>query len=104
MIASPQNEALTLLLVEDDPGLRTQMQWALAPRKVIACASRQEALTKFRSAKQDCHIALLDLGLPPDCDGASEGLAILTELLVENPRAKVIVLSGNGDRANAVKA
>lgn len=97
-------DELSILLVEDDPGLRTQMQWALAPRKVIPSACREEALSCFRAAGQDCHIALLDLGLPPDCDGASEGLAILSEILSEKPRSKVIVLSGNGDRANAVKA
>jgi len=104
MITGPSPENLTILLVEDDPGLRTQMQWALAPRKVIAASCREEAISRFRAAGQECHIALLDLGLPPDCDGASEGLSILTEILSEKPRTKVIVLSGNGDRANAVKA
>src|SRR6185503_15228298 len=72
--------------------------------RVIACASREEALTKFRAARDDCHIALLDLGLPPDADGATEGLGLLCELLAEKPRAKAIVLSGNGDRSNAAKA
>jgi two-component system NtrC family response regulator len=104
MITLPSPENLTILLVEDDAGLRTQMQWALAPRKVITSGCRSEALSQFRLAEKACHIALLDLGLPPDCDGASEGLATLTELLSEKPRTKVIVLSGNGDRANAVKA
>jgi two-component system NtrC family response regulator len=104
MIEVPRPENLTILLVEDDPGLRTQMQWALAPRKVIACGTREEAVTRFRAAKEGCHIALLDLGLPPDRDGATEGLAVLSEILAERPRTKAIVLSGNGDRANAVKA
>jgi two-component system NtrC family response regulator len=103
MIVPPPPESQTVLLVEDDPGLRSQMQWALAPRQVLPCASREEALRSFRTAK-NCHIALLDLGLPPDRDGASEGLAALAEILEVSPRSKVIVLSGNSDRANAVKA
>jgi two-component system NtrC family response regulator len=104
MIEAPKPEDLTILLVEDDPGLRTQMQWALAPRKVIACGCREEALTRFRAVRNECQIALLDLGLPPDRDGASEGLGVLSEILVEKPHLKAIVLSGNSDRANAVKA
>jgi two-component system NtrC family response regulator len=101
LTSSPENQ--TVLLVEDDPGLRSQMQWALAPRQVLACGSREEGLRHFRAAK-DCHIAVLDLGLPPDYDGASEGLAALSDILEASPRSKVIVLSGNNDRANAVKA
>jgi two-component system NtrC family response regulator len=96
-------EDQTILLVEDDPGLRRQMQWALAPAQVLVCGSRAEAIQNFTEAK-NCHIALLDLGLPPDQDGASEGLAALSELLAIRPHAKVIVLSGNDDRVNAVRA
>jgi two-component system NtrC family response regulator len=55
-------------------------------------------------AAGNCTIAVVDLGLPPDRDGASEGLALLSEILAVLPRAKVIVVSGNDDRANAVKA
>ena len=49
-------------------------------------------------------IILLDLGLPPDTDGASEGLAVLRETLQLDPLAKVIVLTGNSDRAKAIAA
>jgi two-component system NtrC family response regulator len=93
----------TLLLVEDDPGLSNQMQWSLAPRKVLACSSRAQAVQTFRSV-QDCHTVILDLGLPPDPDGASEGLALLTELLALSQRVKIIVVSGNSERKNASKA
>src|SRR4051812_7023900 len=93
----------SILLVEDDPGLSNQMQWSLSPRKVLACGSRAEAVQTFQSA-QNCHVVVLDLGLPPDPDGASEGLALLTELLNIAPRAKIIVVSGNSERRNASKA
>jgi two-component system NtrC family response regulator len=94
----------TLLLAEDDPALASQMQWALAPRTVLTAASRPEAMKQFRSAAGACSIAIIDLGLPPDRDGAGEGLALLSDLLAERPRTKVIVVSGNDNRANAVKA
>ena len=93
----------TILLVEDDPGLSNQMQWSLAPRKVMAHASRAEAVQAFR-ATAECHTVILDLGLPPDPDGASEGLALLGELQSLSRRAKIIVVSGNSERANAGRA
>ncbi len=101
------NEALAvaepILLVEDDPGLQRQMKWALAPHAVTVAASRIDALKQFK-ANGSFGIILLDLGLPPDQDGASEGLKTLEEILTAAPRTKIIVVSGNADRANAVKA
>jgi len=96
-------EPKTILLVEDDDGLRRQLEWALAPRPVLACGNRIDAMKRFRTT-ENCHIAIIDLGLPPERDGAGEGLALLSEILACEPRAKVIVVSGNDDRANAVKA
>ncbi len=65
--------------------------------------TRAVALRQFKS-NGGFRIMLLDLGLPPDQDGATEGLKTLEEILVVSPRTKVIVVSGNADRANAVKA
>src|SRR5690242_4236885 len=92
-----------ILLVEDDPGLQRQMKWALAPHTATVVGTRAEALRQFKS-NGGFRIILLDLGLPPDQDGASEGLKTLEEILAVGPRTKVIVVSGNADRANAVKA
>jgi two-component system NtrC family response regulator len=97
------SQAQHVLLVEDDLGLRKQMQWALDPYVAIACEGRTEALRAFKAA-DNCRIAILDLGLPPDPDGASEGFKALDEILKVAPQTKVIVVSGNADRANAVKA
>ncbi len=91
-----------ILLVEDDPGLQRQMKWALAPHLATVAGSRAEALRQFKNGIYN--IVLLDLGLPPDQDGASEGLKTLEEILISAPRTKVIVVSGNADRTNAVKA
>ena len=93
----------TLLLVDDDPEIREQMKWALASDyELLEAWDRPSALRCFRQAMPQ--IMLLDLGLPPNTDGASEGLAVLRETLQIDPLVKVIVLTGNSDRANALAA
>jgi two-component system, NtrC family, response regulator len=92
-----------LLLVDDDAEIRDQMKWALASEyQLLEASDRSTALAHVRQAMP--RLVLLDLGLPPDIDGASEGLAILQETLRLNPMAKVIVITGNSDRAKAVAA
>ncbi|HKQ44937.1 MAG TPA: PEP-CTERM-box response regulator transcription factor [Rhizomicrobium sp.] len=92
-----------VLLVEDDVGLQKQMRWALSPHAVEVAGSRAEALARISTSKP-FHVVVLDLGLPPDENGASEGLKALDEILNAAPRTKVIVASGNVDRANAIRA
>ena len=97
------NTRPALLLVDDDAEIRDQMKWALASDYQLQEASdRSTALAHVRNTMP--RLILLDLGLPPDIDGASEGLAILRETLRLNPMAKVIVITGNSDRAKAVAA
>jgi two-component system NtrC family response regulator len=97
------NTLPTLLLVDDDPEIREQMKWALASEyELIEASDRSSALKVVREARAP--IILLDLGLPPDSDGASEGLAVLSEALQLDPLAKVIVLTGNSDRSKAIAA
>ena len=103
MSEKPMNTRPALLLVDDDAEIRDQMKWALASDYQLEEASdRSTALAHVREAMP--RLILLDLGLPPDIDGASEGLAILRETLRLNPMAKVIVITGNSDRAKAVAA
>jgi two-component system NtrC family response regulator len=79
------------------------MKWALASEyQLLEASDRPTALAHVRQAMP--RLVLLDLGLPPDTDGASEGLAILQETLRLNPMAKVIVITGNSDRAKAITA
>jgi len=92
-----------ILLIEDDIGLQKQMRWALAPHHVDTASSWPEALTRFSDA-DPFRIVILDLGLPPDENGASEGLRALGEIMSRYPATKVIVVSGNVERANAVRA
>jgi two-component system NtrC family response regulator len=92
----------TLLVVEDDKGLQAQLRWAFDDYEVIIADNRRAAVTSMRRYQPG--VVLLDLGLPPDPGGVSEGLATLGELLSLAPETKIIVVTGDNDRANAVKA
>lgn len=91
-----------LLLVEDDLGLQKQLKWSFDDLEVVIAGDREAALAAVR--RYEPPVVTLDLGLPPDADGATEGLATLEQILALAPSTKVIVVSGNQDRANAVKA
>jgi two-component system NtrC family response regulator len=91
-----------ILLVEDDPGLQKQLKWSLADYEVIMASDRDSAIAQLR--RHEPPVVLLDLGLPPDADGATEGLAALQQILSLAPATKVIVVTGNLDRGNAVQA
>lgn len=95
-------EKQSILVVEDDPGLQKQIKWSLEQYEVTTAATRDEAINQLR--RQEPSVVLLDLGLPPDPDGATEGLAALEQILALAPATKVIVVTGNLDRTNAVKA
>src|SRR5579875_2515305 len=97
------NSATPILLVEDDEGLRRQMQWALAPNPVLAASNRTEALGLFEANAGE-PIVVLDLGLPPDPDGTSEGLQVLETIVDNAPHTKVIIGSGHNDRSAAISA
>jgi two-component system NtrC family response regulator len=92
-----------LLVVEDDEDIRTQMKWALAADYEIDTAGdRQAAMTAYRNSRPVA--TLLDLGLPPRPNEPEEGLAVLYGLLASDPLAKVIIVSGQGDKENALRA
>jgi two-component system NtrC family response regulator len=91
-----------LLIVGDDPGLLRQLQSAFSDHKVYAASTRQEATDIVR--KDPVPVAIVDLGLPPDPDGASEVLAILADILAIAPATKVIIATGNETREYALQA
>ena len=91
-----------LLVVEDDKGLQSQLRWAFEDFEVIISGDREDAIAQLRRVEPG--VVLLDLGLPPDPGGVTEGLATLREILSLTPETKVIVVTGDNDRANAVKA
>jgi len=92
-----------LLIVEDDPGLQSQMRWCFSEDLEVTVASdREAAIAALRRTEPD--VVTLDLGLPPDPGGATEGFALLEEILRLAPMTKVIVVTGREDKENAVKA
>jgi two-component system NtrC family response regulator len=91
-----------LLIIEDDPGLQKQLRWSLDAYDVVVAGDREAALAQVR--RHEPAVATMDLGLPPDPDGSTEGLATLQQILALAPDTRVIVLTGNQDHANAVKA
>lgn len=91
-----------LLVVEDDPGLQKQLRWSLDDYEVVVAKDREQALRQLQRHRPA--VVTLDLGLPPDPDGVSEGLATLDAILELAPGTSVIVVSGNQDREHAVAA
>src|SRR4030065_1781819 len=91
-----------LLVVEDDPGLQDQLRWCFDRYEVVVAGDRATALEQLR--KHQPPVVTLDLGLPPDADGISEGLATLEAIISLRPDTKVIVVTGQNDRENAVRA
>jgi len=91
-----------LLVIEDDPGLQKQLRWSLDAYDVAVAGDREAALAQIR--RHEPAVVTMDLGLPPDPDGSTEGLATLQQILALAPDTRVIVLTGNQDHGNAVKA
>jgi two-component system, NtrC family, response regulator len=92
-----------LLIVDDDEDIRTQMKWALSHDYEVSVAEdRSAALAVFR--QHQAPVVLLDLGLPPHPASPEEGLATLAELLGHNPAAKVIIITGQSEKENAIRA
>ncbi len=91
-----------LLIVEDDLGLQKQLKWSYEDFEVFCASNRDEAMTLLRAETPD--VVTLDLGLPPDPDGVSEGFVLLDEILKVKPDTKVIVASGHGARESALRA
>ena len=91
-----------LLVVEDDEGLQAQLKWAYEDYEVLIAGNRDQALALLRA--EEPAVVTLDLGLPPDPDGTSEGFAVLDAIMEMKPDTKVVVASGHGARESALKA
>jgi two-component system NtrC family response regulator len=92
----------TILVLDDDEGIRTQYRWLLSQHKILTAGDRAQAVELVERDRPA--IAIVDLGLPPDPDGATEGLATVEQLVKIAPETKIIVVTGNENREYAVKA
>jgi two-component system NtrC family response regulator len=95
-------ESRKLLIVEDDPGLLSQLKWCFEGYDVFTAEDRASAIVELR--RHEPMVVLQDLGLPPKPEGVEEGLLALAEILKLAPHTKVIVVTGNGDQDNALSA
>ncbi len=91
-----------LLIVEDDPALQKQIKWSLDRFESVTALDREAALVQMR--RHTPAVVTMDLGLPPDADSVSEGFKLLEQILAVEPDTKVIVLTGQNDQANALRA
>ena len=91
-----------LLIVEDDPALQKQMQWAFDKYETIVASDRESAIVQLR--RFEPAVVTMDLGLPPHPDDPTEGLQLLEEIHALAPDTRVIVLTGQNDQQNALKA
>ncbi len=91
-----------LLIVEDDLALQKQIKWSLDRFESVTAANREDALLQLR--RHQPSVVTMDLGLPPDPDAVSEGFRLLEQMLDADPTVKVIVLTGQNDQANALRA
>ena len=96
------SEKAPLLIVEDDPALLTQMTWAFEQYSPVCASDRDAALVAIRRHRPA--VVTMDLGLPPHPDEPTEGFQLLEDILATAPETKVIVLTGQNDHANALKA
>ncbi|MFT3736612.1 MAG: PEP-CTERM-box response regulator transcription factor [Rhodocyclaceae bacterium] len=102
MAESSSDKARVLLIVEDDPALQKQMKWAFDGYEVVLASDRESAIAQLR--RHEPAVITMDLGLPPEPDGTGEGFRLLEEVLALAPDTKVIMLTGQHDRENAVRA
>ncbi|MDY1009861.1 MULTISPECIES: PEP-CTERM-box response regulator transcription factor [unclassified Sphingomonas] len=100
--ASPVEARPVLLIVEDDLGLQRQLRWAYEGYEIVVASDRATAIEAVRA--HEPAVVTLDLGLPPDPDGVTEGFATLREILALKPDTKVIIASGHGARESALTA
>ncbi len=91
-----------LLIVEDDAGLQRQLRWAYEGYEILTAGDRESAITMLRA--EEPAVVTLDLGLPPDPDGTTEGFAALEQILALKPDTRVIVASGHGERESMLRA
>ncbi len=97
-----EDQPIKLLVVEDDPGLQRQLRWSFEGCEVSVASDYESVLTQIGACEPT--VITLDLGLPPDPGGTSEGFRVLDEVLKRNADAKVIVVTGHNDKDNAVRA
>lgn len=97
-----EDKLQSLLIVEDDLALQKQIKWSLDHFESVTAHDRDSAMSQLR--RYAPAVVTMDLGLPPDADSVSEGFKLLEQILSMDADTKVIVLTGQNDQSNALKA
>jgi two-component system NtrC family response regulator len=91
-----------LMVIEDDPGLQTQLRWCFENYEVEIAGDAESALAALEQHHPP--VVTLDLGLPPEADGTAVGFSLLEDILLQAPHTKIIVVTGNNDREHATRS
>jgi len=92
-----------ILIIDDNSDIRQQLKWGLGDEYTVYLAGDvNEGTVLFK--RHHPRVVILDLGLPPHEDTSVEGFRGLAELLEIDPYCKVIMLTGNSERDNALKS
>ncbi|MGB5261119.1 MAG: PEP-CTERM-box response regulator transcription factor [Gammaproteobacteria bacterium] len=91
-----------ILVIEDDPGLQTQLRWCFENYEVVMAGDQDSAMAAV--LQHTPPVITLDLGLPPDADGTSVGFSLLEDILLKAPHSKIVVVTGNNDREHATRS
>ncbi|WP_024461941.1 PEP-CTERM-box response regulator transcription factor [Marinimicrobium sp. LS-A18] len=97
-----KNNKHTLLIIEDDRGLQSQLRWHFEDYETVFAENRQDAIAALRL--HESPVVIQDLGLPPDQDGVDEGFKCIQDILRMSPTTKIIVMTGKTDHDNAIRA
>jgi len=92
-----------LLVIEDENSVAKQLRWSLGKEYEITIVS-DAGQARPLLASGVFPVATLDLGLPPYPDTPQQGFELLEEISSLAPHTRVIVITGNAEEENAVKA
>jgi DNA-binding NtrC family response regulator len=102
MTDQPQAK-MTILVVDDDPVIRSGLRWAFTDGyRVLEAGTREEAVEQLQRERID--VVLSDLRLPPALDEISEGLAVVEAARAMRPSVPVIVVTGSEAKKAALEA
>ena len=92
-----------LLIIEDENSVAKQLRWGLDKDYDITAVSDADQARPLL-ASGAFPVATLDLGLPPYPDTPRRGFELLEEISSMAPHTRVIVITGNAEEENAIKA
>ena len=92
-----------LLVIDDEISVAKQLKWGLGDEYEVTIAVEVDQARPLLAS--GCFpVIALDLGLPPYPDTPQVGFKLLEEIISLSPQTKVIIITGNAEKENAVQA